>query len=742
METADSIFASWSFQPLPMAGLLVSAILYWRGWQKLHRQVPARFPAWRLVAFLSGLVIILIALASPLDAFASWLLIVHMVQHLMLTMIAPPLLLLGAPFLPILRGLPRTVARDALGPFLNAPTMHRLGRFLVHPLFAGPLFMASNILWHLPPMYELALNSKEWHQVEHLCFLATALLFWWPVIQPWPSRPTWPRWTMIPYLLIADLQNTALAGFLTFSESVLYSTYANAPRISGLSALEDQAGAGAVMWVPGSIAFLLPAGLIAMSYLSPRREQTVIERPPLRPREPTRPFDLLRLPVMGGILRWKPFRTVVQAILFGLAMVVMADGFFGPQVSSMNAAGVLPWTHWRGLTVIALLCAGNLFCMVCPFTFVRDLGRKVLPAKWHWPHALRSKWIAIGLLVGFFWAYEFFDLWNSPWWTAWIVAMYFVAALIIDGLFRGASFCKFVCPIGQFHFVSSLASPLEVRVREPDVCGSCKTHDCLRGNVTQRGCELGLFQPKKSGNMDCTFCMDCVQACPHDNVGILVASPGADIINDPVRRSSVGGFSRRIDMAVLVGVIVAGGFLNAAAMTQPMLAWQDRLGGAVALVFVFGLLIAPATLVSLVAWVACALAGVGARVREAACGFAVAFAPLGFSMWISHFTFHLLTGSHSAFPVLRRVGADIGIGAMPTDWSVPSLAFEGLPGLQILILNAGLLFSVWILWRKANAFVPGRSVRFFLPWATLATVLYVLGVWIIFQPMELRGLRM
>jgi cytochrome c oxidase assembly factor CtaG/ferredoxin len=743
VQTADSILGSWAFLPLPAAGLLTSAVLYWRGWRMLSRQVPQRFPAWRAASFLSGLAVIYLAMASPLDAFASWLLIVHMVQHLMLTMIAPPLLLLGAPFLPILRGLPKAITRDALGPFLNAPLMHRIGGFLVHPLFAGPLFMASNILWHIPGMYELALNSPTWHQVEHFCFLATALLFWWPVIQPWPSRPVWPRWAMIPYLLIADLQNTALAGFLTFSESVLYSTYANAPRISGLSALDDQAGAGAVMWVPGSMAFLLPAGIIAMGYLSPQRRIPIpeVRHPPL-PRPEPRPFDLLRVPIIGPVLRWKPFRPVVQSILFLLAVLVMADGFFGPQVSSMNAAGVLPWTHWRGLTVLALLCAGNLFCMVCPFTFVRDLGRRILPGNLRWPRALRSKWVAIALLVIFFWAYEFFDLWNSPWWTAWIVAAYFLAALIIDGLFRGASFCKFVCPIGQFHFVSSLASPLEVRVRQPDACGSCRTHDCLRGNADQRGCELELFLPRKSGNMDCTFCMDCIKACPHDNIGILVASPGADIIEDPPKRSSVGGFSQRLDITVLVGVIVAGGFLNAAAMTQPMLDWQNRLGGLIAPLFVLGLIVIPSALIALAAIAACGLVGAGGRIREAACGFAIGFVPLGFAMWLSHFVFHLLTASHTPIPVMARIGADLGLGKLPDNWIVPSLAFPELPGLQILLLNAGALFSLWILWRKSQGFVPQRSFRFFMPWATIAVILYALGVWIIFQPMELRGLPM
>ena len=114
--------------------------------------------------------------------------------------------------------------------------------------------------------------------------------------------------------------------------------------------------------------------------------------------------------------------------------------------------------------------AGNLFCMACPFTLPRDLARKFVAPHYHWPRRLRSKWIAAGLLAAYLWAYEAFALWDSPRATAWIIVGYFAAAFAVDSVFRGASFCKYVCPIGQFHFVHSLVSPLEVKVREPAVC--------------------------------------------------------------------------------------------------------------------------------------------------------------------------------------------------------------------------------------------------------------------------------
>ena len=188
---------------------------------------------------------------------------------------------------------------------------------------------------------------------------------------------------------------------------------------------------------------------------------------------------------------------------------------------------------------------------------------------WAWPRTLRSKWLAVALLVLFLWAYEAFALWDSPWLTAWIALAYFVGALVVDAFFKGASFCKYVCPIGQFNFVQSLVSPLEVKVVDHGVCATCQTKDCIKGRDGIPGCELELHQPRKVGNLDCTFCLDCIHACPHDNVGILAVTPTADLWHDPLR-SGVGRFSRRPDLAALVVLLVFGAFANAAGMVGPV----------------------------------------------------------------------------------------------------------------------------------------------------------------------------
>ena len=428
----------------------------------------------------------------------------------------------------------------------------------------------------------------------------------------------------------------------------------------------------------------------------------------------------------------------MQALLFGLAILVVIDGLFGPQVGAMNLAGVLPWTHWRGFTILALLVAGNLFCMACPFTFARDLGRRIFPATHRWPRFLRSKWLAIGLLALFFWAYEFFDLWETPWWTAWIIIFYFAAAVFVDGFFKGASFCKHVCPIGQFHFVSSLVSPLEVRVRDSSVCATCRTHDCLRGNESQRGCELHLFQPAKSGNMDCTFCLDCVKSCPSDNVGILAVPPGRDLLHEG-KRSAVGDYSRRPDLAALILVLTFAAFANAAGMTASALEMEKKLGPASGLVFVAFVLLLPFLLASACAWLSLKFGATATRWREHLCGMAVLFAPLGISMWAAHFLFHFFTAALTPWPVLQRLAKEAGISSALPNWNIASLGFTELPALEILLLNAGCLFTLWLLWKKTLTTSKAHRLLAFLPWALLACALYALGIWIIFQPMEMRG---
>jgi cytochrome c oxidase assembly factor CtaG len=264
------LLRSWSIPPVATFALLLAAVVYLRGWILVRPAVPAELPPWRAASFLTGLFLLWAALASWVDTFSAFVLTAHMLQHMLLMMAAPPLILLGSPLIPIVRGLPRFAAREFAGPFLNWPLAKRVGNGLANPVFALVLIAVVNFAWHTPRFYELALSSNSWHQVEHASFFLAAMIFWWPVVQPWPSKARWQRWAIVPYLFIADLQNTVLSAILIFSDKAIYPSYALMPRLFGLSAQADQAAAGAIMWVMGGFAYLLPAVIVAIGCLCAR----------------------------------------------------------------------------------------------------------------------------------------------------------------------------------------------------------------------------------------------------------------------------------------------------------------------------------------------------------------------------------------------------------------------------------------------------------------------------------------
>src|SRR5262249_26508270 len=176
----DACLRSWPLDPWLLAALLLTAGVYLRGWLVLRRRDPRRWHGGRPAPFLGGLPALDLALAPPGVALAHPLLQVHMVQHLLLMMAAPPLLWLGAPLFPLLRGLPRPVRIFWVAPWLSAPPLRRLVGRLTHPLLALVLFVVATWVWHAPPVYDLALPSNGWHYLHHAPFLGTALLLSYP----------------------------------------------------------------------------------------------------------------------------------------------------------------------------------------------------------------------------------------------------------------------------------------------------------------------------------------------------------------------------------------------------------------------------------------------------------------------------------------------------------------------------------------------------------------------------------
>ena len=753
---SDETWPSFGPDLLPWLGLGLVALVYRRGFKASQLQSPDRFPRWRAGCFVGGLVALGVALLSPIDALAPFLLVAHMAQHLLLSIVVPPLLLLGAPPLALLRGLPRPLVRAVLAPVLAHRWVRKLASTLVHPAVAWLLFVAATMIWHTPALYQRALGDPDWHAAEHASFLVTGLLFWWPVVQPWPSVPRWPRWAMVPYLLAADLANTILAALFVFRERVFYPHYAEMPRVFGLDVLGDQVRAGALMWVVGSGLFLVPVFVELWRLLSPvpaplRRAKK--QTPERSPRRRTNGIDLLKIPVVGAMLRALGTRRLLQGVLCALAAAVVLDGLFGPGRSAANLAGVLPWTWWRALLFISLLAAGNVFCGVCPFLLPRDLARRLVRPRRRWPLPLRRKWIATGLLGGGLVAYEVFDLWDDPRATAVVVLAYFAAALVVDALFEGASFCKWICPIGQTNFVASTVSPLEIRVRDAEVCAECTGRDCLKGGPGGRGCELELYLPTKQGNLDCTFCLDCVRACPSDNVALATRTPGAELAFDGIR-SSIGRLRYRPDFALLFGLFVFGAIVNAAGMIAPIVRIENWIaetsGGGVppaaitiAWMAVALLLVAPGLALA-AAGLARWLSGSRETVGTLTCAFLPALVPLGFAVWLVHFGVHFATGAAALLPVAGRAFAAAGGGADASALAPGAMHFQhgGFDLWIVLVLDVGLVAAALLIGEISKGLVGGGrpALKLAAPFLGLALLVFLAGCFVLLSPMEMRGM--
>jgi len=470
----------------------------------------------------------------------------------------------------------------------------------------------------------------------------------------------------------------------------------------------------------------------------------------------SQPFDLLRTPILGRLLHWRHARTLLQIPLFIVSVAMILHGLFGPTLAPKNLATTLSWVHFRGALVLVLLVAGNFFCLACPFMIVRNFARKFLRPVRNWPRRLRNKWLSLGLFVAILFAYELFDLWASPWWTAWLIIAYFLGALIVDGLFKHASFCKFVCPIGQFNFVASTVSPLEVKVRDDQVCTSCKTKDCIRGRrepasqlvVIQRGCELALFQPRKTGNLDCTFCLDCIQACPHDNIGILSRLPTEELMVDPLR-SGIGFFSRRKDLAALALVFTFGALLNAFGMVSPIFAFESWVANVLhlnheapvlALIFGLFLIVEPILLIGFAAWLTRVWGGSRKSLLPIAVRYCYALVPLGFGIWLAHYGFHFLTGLYTFVPVTQSAIASLGPALLGEPrWSLVGLPENVVHMIELGFLSLGFVGSLLVGYRLAEAEPDGHPMRIFSCWAGVSMVLWVLALWLMWQPMEMRG---
>ena len=260
------------------APLIPVAFVYLRGWVRIRRTNLETTKDWRVSSFLLGLLLIWLSMASPIAALDQELLTIHMVQHLLLMTLAPPLIWLGAPMKPLLHGLPQGFGNVTCH-FFRSPPIQRLGRTIAHPAVCWLAAAAILVGWHVPSLFALGMRSGLWHTIEQVSFLASGLLFWWPVIKPRQGVSNGSEWPILLYLFLATLPCDILSGFLVFCDRVVYPVYFSAPHPPAFSALEDQQCAGALMWTCVTVVYLIAGTIFAARLLSPEslRQPSFVE---------------------------------------------------------------------------------------------------------------------------------------------------------------------------------------------------------------------------------------------------------------------------------------------------------------------------------------------------------------------------------------------------------------------------------------------------------------------------------
>ena len=270
--SALGIATGWTFEPAVVLPLGLAVVVWLRLVARVDRAHPANpVPRRRTVAFLAGLGVIAIALLSGIDTWDTSLFSIHMVQHLLLTLVAAPLIALGAPITLLLRAATPDVRHRVILPVLHS----RVVRVVSFPVVAWLLF--AGVMWgtHFSPLFDASLENPLIHDLEHALYLGAGLLFWWPAVGLDPSPWRMPHPVRAMYVFLQMPQNTFLAVTILNSSVVLYHHYATLVRTWGPSVLDDQQIAGGIMWITGDILFLAALAAILAGWMAHEKAREV-----------------------------------------------------------------------------------------------------------------------------------------------------------------------------------------------------------------------------------------------------------------------------------------------------------------------------------------------------------------------------------------------------------------------------------------------------------------------------------
>jgi ferredoxin len=459
-------------------------------------------------------------------------------------------------------------------------------------------------------------------------------------------------------------------------------------------------------------------------------------------------FDILRFRPLRALVGRSWFPMVAQGLSIALFLLVLYAGFFGS--TRVNIAPVLTWTWWWILLIFFIVGFGSVFCTVCPWEGISSLltsgslnsRKKRIGFNIRWPRSLRNIYPALILFIILTWFELGLEITRSPYMTA-VMALAFVTLAVGAALlFERRAFCRYLCLVGRIQGLYALFSPFELRARSNDVCRTCKTQDCYRGNETSVGCPTHLFPGFLKENTYCTLCTECIRACPHDNLGISARPFASDLL-------SATRF--RWDEAIFAVVLLALTSFHGLTMTPHWTRAIDhlRLAWGVGPTPIFTLLMTVMTLLPLALfWFAAGLSRRTARdsapsQKKIFMGFAYSLIPIALFYHLAHNGMHFFMEAQNIVPVLSD---PFGWG-----WNLFGTAGKTYPALlsltsiwwlQIALIIVGHLYGVVVADRSARVVFQGaparQRLRALVPLIAMMVVYSGFSIWLIAQPMDMR----
>ncbi len=463
-------------------------------------------------------------------------------------------------------------------------------------------------------------------------------------------------------------------------------------------------------------------------------------------------FDLLSIGIIKTAFNSRIFRFSLQAIVTVLFLIIIAAGLWGNQNPALNIAPILTWTIWWGCLIILIMFAGKAWCYVCPWDAIAGWTEKL--AFWRkkseglslglkWPRIVRNVLIATILFVGLTWVELGFGVTMKPRVTAYLAISMLLMAVVSALLFDRKSFCRYGCLVGRVSGLYALFASTEVRAKSDSTCKACASKECVQGSETAYGCPTFLYPGKLETNTYCIQCIECIQACPHDNLAVNLRPWASDL--------AVEG-KPRTDEAYLALLMLAITGFHGLTMTPVWQEFVDAIRSSTGFGRTIGFSVGMAILMLSPIAIYAVLVAASRKLAQGHTQhhmsyhdyfvrYAYALLPIALFYHIAHNMEHLLMEGPKVIAMISDpFGWNWNLFGTAS-WTIPPLiSLEMLWIIQVFLVLVGHLYSLWVAHKTSLRLfgTPKAALRSQLPMLAGMVLFSVFSLWLLKQPMEMR----